>query len=237
MSAVTQCLFCMNPLVKLKYEKLSDREVIGLIIQEPYDDDAATYLIYDRYVPLCKSICISIFNNLEHLDEIQSELFIHLKGSQRDWQTLKSFQWRSKLSTWLKIIVYNLSLELRNKFIENDGKNTSLDEGWEEDSENHRIPDIPVNEERVIERRYDLVVLNEIIHSLENHDQSLVIIRRLQGYSSKEVAMMLQDYWNQNNIIRYNRQHEVVVPNSGYIDNLFKRGYEKVKFMYNSLDK
>lgn len=219
------------------YDKLCDREIVDLITTIPYNEEAATYLIYYRYTPLCKTICLSTFNNLDHLDELQSELFMLLKGNQRDWQPLKSFQWRSKLSTWLKITLYNLSLDLRKQLIENDGKNTSLDEGWEEDSENHRIPDIPVNEERVIERRYDLVVLNEIIHSLENHDQTFVVIKRLQGYSSKEVAIMLQEYWKQKGIIRYNRQHQEVVPDSGYIDNLFKRGYDKVKTMYKSLDK
>lgn len=220
-----------------KYETLDDHEIVDLIIHAPYDEDAAIFLIYQRYAPLCKAICMSVFNGLEHLDELQSELFMHLKGSQRDWQPLKFFQWRSKLSTWLKIIIYNLSLDLRKQLIENDGKNTSLDVGWEDEHVERRIPDIPIFEDKAIERRYDLVVLNEIIHSLENPDQSFVVIKRLQGYSSKEVAIMLKEYWDKRGIIRYNRQKKVVVPDSGYIDNLFKRGYDKVKTMYKSLDR
>jgi len=220
-----------------RYEALSDKEIVDLIITNPYDEEAATYLIYNRYEPLCKTICMATLDGVHNLDALQSELFMLLKGKQQDWQVLKSFQWRSQLSTWLKITAYNLSLNLRKDLIENNGNNSSLDKGWEEDYQNHHVIDIPFNEEKRIERRYDLLVLNEAIHLLENTDQRLVMIKRLQGYSSKEVAMTLQEYWNENGIVRYNSKKQVVIPDSGYIDNLFKRGYEKVKAIYKSLDR
>lgn len=223
---------------KHRYEGLSDKEIVTLIITEPYDDEAATYLIYDRYEPLCKAICMRALNGVHHLDALQSELFMHLKGKQYDWHVLRSFQWRSQLSTWLKITAYNLSLELRKQLIENNGSNASLDEGWDEEApNNHPLLEIPYNEEKKIERRYNLIVLNEAIHLLDNPDQRFVLIKRLQGYSSKEVATMLQQIWAENGIVRYNSREQIVIPDSGYIDNLFKRGYDKVKAIYKSLDR
>lgn len=223
---------------KHRYEGLSDKEIVNLIITDPYDEEAATYLIYDRYEPLCKTICMRTLNGVLHLDALQSELFMLLKGKRYDWQVLRSFQWRSQLSTWLKITAYNLSLEIRKQLIENNGNNASLDEGWDEEApNNHPLPEIPHNEEKKIERRYNLIVLNEAIHLLDNPDQRFVLIKRLQGYSSKEVATMLQQFWAENGIVRYNSRKQNVIPDSRYIDNLFKRGYDKVKAIYKSLDR
>lgn len=222
---------------KHKYENLSDREIVEKIITEPFDEEAATYLIYDRYAPLLFAICKHTLNSLDRLDELQSELFMHLKGQKRDWSVLRSFQWRSKLSTWLKITAYNLALNLRRELIENNGENTSLDNGWHDDGDDRRTIDIPIDEESRLERRHNTLVLNEAIRMIGNPDQRFVVIRRLQGYSSKEVAAMLKLHWEAEGTIHTNSRGEAVVPDSGYIDNLFKRGYEKAKTIYRTLDR
>lgn len=222
---------------KIKYKSLSDKEIVDLIIAEPHNEEAAIYLIYDRYKPLCISICLKTLGSTDRLDELQSELFMLLKGKNRDWHALRSFGWRSTLGRWLSITAYNLSLELRRQLIENDGNNTSIDDGWtDEDNESHII-EIPDDDEKQQARRYNMMVLNEAIHMLENPDQRFVIKRRLQGYSSKEVAEMLQAYWNENGIVRYNNKRETVKPDSGYIDNLFKRGYDKAAAIYKKLNR
>lgn len=222
---------------KDKYKKLSDKEIVDLIIAEPYNEEAATYLIYDRYEPLCISICRKTLDGVSRLDELQSELFMLLKGKNRDWHALRSFGWRSTLGRWLSITAYNLSLELRRQLIENDGKNTSIDNGQTDDEDKPHTIDIPVDEEKQQERRYNMIVLNEAIQMLENPDQRFVVKKRLQGYSSKVVADMLQAHWDANGIVRYNNKKQIVEPDSGYIDNLFKRGYDKVTEIYNKLNK
>lgn len=222
---------------KDKYKKLSDKEIVDLIIAEPYNEEAATYLIYARYEPLCISICLKTLGGVSRLDELQSELFMLLKGKNRDWHALRSFGWRSTLGRWLSITAYNLSLELRRQLIENDGKNTSIDNGQTDDEDKPHTIDIPVDEEKQQERRYNMIVLNEAIQMLENPDQRFVVKKRLQGYSSKEIANMLQAYWDANGIVRYNNKKLIVKPDSGYIDNLFKRGYDKVTEIYNKLNK
>lgn len=220
-----------------QYAKLSDKEIVERIIAEPFDEDAAVYLIYDRYLPLCTAVCKRIFNNTECLDELQSELFILLKGRQCDWHPLRSFQWRSSLGCWLKITAFNLSLELRRQLIENEGRNISLNVAVENEEGKPSKVEIPVDEEAERERRYRMVLLQESINSLDNPDQRFVLVRRLLGYSSKEVAAQLQEYWHQQNIVRCNNKGQIVVPDSGYIDNLFKRGYDRVRIIYKTLDR
>ena len=84
---------------KHRYQGLSDKEIVDLIITDPYDDEAAAYLIYDRYEALCISICLKTLDGVHRLDELQSELFMLLKGKNHDWNTLRSFGWRSSLGT------------------------------------------------------------------------------------------------------------------------------------------
>ena len=222
---------------KNKFTHFSDKELVDKIITEPYDEEAAIFLIYYRYKPLCVTICKQTLSGLDNLDELQSELFMLLKGKQQDWHALRAFQWKSTLGYWLHRITFNLSLELRKQLIENDGRNTSIDNRWQQEGEKPRPIEIPVDEEAQRERYYRMLLLQEAINMLDNPDQKFVVIKRLQGYSSKQVAAMLQEYWEKKQIVRYNKKKEVVIPDSGYIDNLFKRGYDKVKQLFNSLDK
>lgn len=227
----------MELIFKDRYKTLSDREIVDRIITEPYDDEAAAYLIYCRYEPLCVSVCLKTLGGTQQLDELQSELFILLKGKNQDWHALRSFQWRSSLGSWLKITAYNFSLEFRRQLIENNGDNLSMDNGWSQEDQKRRTMDIPSDEEELKERRYRMMLLQEAINMLDNADQKFVVKNRLQGFSSKEIAKMLLDYWKENNMARYNNRREPVVPDSGYIDNLFKRGYDKVKRNYKLLDR
>lgn len=220
-----------------RYINLSNKQIVDKIIAEPYDEEAAVYLIYDRYEPLFISVCMRTFGSIERLDELQSELFMLLKGRNQDWHVLKSFQWRSTFGTWLAIITYNLSQELRRQLIENDGQNHSIDEGWQQEDENPVSIDIPVDEEESRDRQSRIELLKTAIGMLSNPDQRFVVTQRLYGYSSKEVSVMLKAYWDKKAIVRYNSKGEIVVPDSGYIDNLFKRGYDKTKQIYKSLDK
>lgn len=220
-----------------RFQHLCDKEIVNRVLSDPQDERAAIYLIYDRYEPLCISICQKTFGNTYYLDELQCELYMLLKGTNRDWHALKSFGWKSTFGTWLRIVCYNLSLELRRQLIENDGNNTSLDNGWEQENRKSRPIDISVDEEKEQERRYNMALLNEAIHRLKNSDQRFVVIQRLKGYSSKEVAEQLKVYWTKNNIKRLNHKKERVIPDSGYIDNLFKRGYDKVSDIYKMLNK
>lgn len=220
-----------------KYILLSDKEIVDRIVTEPYDEEAAVYLIYDRYEPLCISVSLKTFGSVDRLGELQSELFMHLKGKKQDWHALRAFQWRSTLGRWLCIIVFNLSLEIREELIENEGRNISLDNGVSRDGEKTMTIQIPFSEEEQRERQYRMVILQEAINMLTNSDQKFVVVQRLHGYSSKEVAAMLQAYWDKHHIIKYNNKKLPVVPNSGYIDNLFKRGCGKIKQMYEQLNK
>ena len=42
----------MRLVFKQNYSKMDDKEIVNQIITKPYDEEAAAYLIYNRYDPL-----------------------------------------------------------------------------------------------------------------------------------------------------------------------------------------
>lgn len=215
--------------VKHDYSKLTVKEIVDKIINLPYDEDAAVYLIQTKYDPLCHSVYLRTLANDLSFSDFQNELFLHLKGKKLDWQPLRSFRWKGTFGSWLGKTAYYLSIDLKNKWLQN-GNYVSLGNGGV------TIGGPTVDGEKVIERRNRLVLLHEAILKLDNSDQRFVVVRRMKGYTSKEIAEKLQNYWKQKGIIRYNNKNERIIPDSGYIDNLFKRGFDKVSKIFKTLD-
>ena len=51
----------MELIFKKRYEKLSDKEIVVLITDEKkHDEEAATYLLWDRYSPLLHKFFLDI---------------------------------------------------------------------------------------------------------------------------------------------------------------------------------
>ncbi len=208
-----------------KYYSLTDRQIVKKILDIPHNEEAAVFLIYSRYVLLLRSIYNSITKDSTWFEDCLSEIFIHLKGKNRDWHTLSTFEWRSTLGCWLKGVAKNKFLEVLPKLIENRGFNVSLDN---DDSDKPKVQ-IPDGGEESYERRQRKVMLMEAIGQLRDDDQRFVILKRLEGYNSKEIAILLQKKWHKHGIKKYNNKKELVVPDAAYVDVRTQRAKENLK--------
>jgi hypothetical protein len=74
-------------------------------------------------------------------------------------------------------------------------------------------------------------MLLEAIGQLKDEDQRFVILKRLQGYNSKEIAVLLQKRWKKHGIIKYNHKNELVVPDAAYVDVRTQRAKENLKII------
>ena len=55
----------MELIFKKRYEKLSDKEIVVLITDEKkHDEEAATYLLWDRYSPLLHKLFLDIIKEV-----------------------------------------------------------------------------------------------------------------------------------------------------------------------------
>lgn len=200
------------------YEGYTDKELVELVTKpkegKKPNDEGVAYLLYQRYNPLLHKLYLSTYEKKYDLyGDCMNDLFAYLKSGEPAWRKLINLEWRSSFGTWL-------SITARHRFVENKpyliGKlpNTlSIDGGKEGNPV--QIPDYGVESYEDKELK---VMLMEAISLLKDADQKFVMIKRLQGYNSKEIAILLQKRWAKHGIVKYNNKKQVVVPDAAYVD-------------------
>lgn len=214
---------------KITYKELTDKQVVELILALPHNEEAAAFLLYDRYDPLLHGIYNKLTRERFWYDDCVDELFIHLKCKDGTWRTLASFEWRSTLGCWLKGVAKHKFQEVLPKLIENGGSNLSLDAN---DDDPERTPiQLSDGGEEDYERRQRKVMLMEAIAALKDDDQRFVILKRLEGYDSNEIAFLLQKKWQKLGIQKYNNKGQLVVPDAAYVDVRTQRAKENLRIL------
>lgn len=214
------------------YNKLTDKEVVDKIITKPYNEEAAAYLIYNRYDPLLGKLYRKVFDNdSSWYEDCLGDLFDFLKGKNQDWNKLRTFEWRSRFSSWLGKTAKNRFLEIKPYLIGKIKNTISIDD----DSENAGSIQIPDRGGEEYERNQKKVLLMEAIGLLEDTDQRFVILKRLQGYNSAEIAELMKKSWEKHNIKKYDNKGNLVVPSSGYVDVRAQRAKENLKAIIKKL--
>lgn len=212
---------------RFNYKDLSDKQIVGKILADPHDEEAAAYLLHDRYAPLLHKLYRWLTTDDTWFDDCFDELFMHIKGKDGSWRMLANFEWRSTLGYWLRKIAYSKFREVLPKLIENGGRNVSIDN----DDPQQPPVQLPDGGKETFERSMDKVMLMEAIGKLKDEDQRFAILKRLEGYKSKEIATMLKIKWEKHGIVRYNNEHEVVVPDEGYVNVHVQRAKKELKII------
>lgn len=216
----------INPHISEKYSNLSDRELVDKIIDVPHDEDAAAYLINTRYVPLLRKIYGKVFNNnLSWYEDCLQDLFVFLKGADMHWNKFRTFEWKCKLGTWLDRTAYHRFVE-RKPFLIGMPDNTVFIDEDSTDGRQLQLPDMGVQE---YEKREREVLLTEAIGMLKDPDQKFVVLKRLQGYDSREIALLMQKRWEKHGIVKYNNKNQRVVPNAAYVDVRMQRAKDNLR--------
>lgn len=205
-----------------RYKPLSDKEIVDKVITAPYNEEAAVYLLFDRYDPLLAKIYRDVFvNDSNWYEDCLDDLVIYLKGKDNDWERLRSFQWRCQFSSWLKPTAANRFKEIKPYLIGKIPFPTSID-----DEDAHvQLPDDGEESYEAIERK---VMLLEAIRELEDPDQKFVVIKRLEGYNSQEIAELMKKAWKKHGIRRIDKGHEVI-PSAAYVDVKMSRAKVSLK--------
>ncbi len=213
--------FQYNP----NYEKLSDKQLVELILSEPSDEEAAVYLLYVRYSWLLRWVYGRFLKNDRWFEDCLGELFIYLKGSDGTWHGLAGFEWRSTFSYWLKRVAFNKFRDVLPKLIENSGQNISLDD---DDSVKPKLHISDGSGSSNYERLLRKVILLEAIGQLED-DHQFVILKHLEGYRSRDIAYMLREKWEKYGVRKYNNKHELVVPTEEYVNSCRQKAKNKLR--------
>lgn len=215
-----------------EYKNYSDEEIVSSIVALPHDDEAAAYLINNRYAPLLNNVYRKVFeNDSSWYGDCLNDLYIFLQGNDREWSKIKTFGWKSRFGAWLSKTAYNRFLEIKPKLIGKIKKTTSIDNNCD-----NKYPlQLPDEGERDYERRERNILLLEAVGMLRDPDQKFVILKRLQGYNSKEIAILLQKRWAKHGIVKYNNKKQVVVPDAAYVDVRTQRAKDNLQKIIKTL--
>lgn len=220
----------MESLYRLNYNKFSDKQIVEKILAEPHDEEAAVYLLYERYKNALLAIYFLYASTTMWYNDCVNDLFVLLKGEDLHWQPLASFEWRSSFATWIKKIAsreFPKTIKKMKRVIECGTNIVSINN---DESEKPKVQ-IPCDGEECIERRLRKVMLMEAIGRLKDDDQRFVILKRLEGYKSKDIAIMLQERWKKYGIKKYNDKQKLVVPDADYVNVRTQRAKESLKKM------
>ena len=210
---------------KYDYTKLTDRQIVEKILAKSPNEEAAAFLLHTRYNPLLQKIYNQLTKDDSWFDDCVDELYMHIKGKDGSWQALSNFEWRSTFGCWLKRVAWKKFREVLPKLIENSGHNVPIDN---DDPQKPKVW-IPVDGEKDIEHFLRKVMLMEEVNKLVDDKQRFVLQKRIEGYPSKAIAILLQMKWKKEGIVVYNNKNEIVVPDEHYVDVLMQRGKKELR--------
>lgn len=214
-----------------RYENLDDRQIINLVLSDG-NEEAMLFLIFERYLPLLKKLCMRYYGDLYYLEQLQVELFIHLKVN--DWHPVRTFGWRSSFGTWLGTVAGNLFIKKMPELIGIDKFSVSVGENGEDGEVNIPEPEPPH------ENDMNMTILIEAIQQLKDKDLRFVLLREFDGYTPKEIARQLEAYRRKENRLKtrkVNGQIEEIIPSADYVHMLKGRAKDNIRIIISELKK
>ena len=214
-----------------QYKDLDDRQIIDLVLSDG-NEEAMLFLIFERYLPLLKKLCMRYYGDLYYLEQLQVELLILLKAN--DWHPVRGFGWRSSFGTWLGTVAGNLFIKKMPELIGIDKFPVSIGENGDDDEVNIPEPEPPH------ENDMHMTLLIEAIQQLEDKDQRFILLREFDGYTPKEIARQLEAYRRKENRLKtkkVNGQIEEIIPSAEYVHMLKGRAKDNIRIIISELKK
>lgn len=202
-----------------QYKVCTDQQLVDLVLKDG-NEEAILYLIGNRYDPLLKNLCKKYYRNLFYYEQLQTELYIHLKRD--DWHVLRDFTWKSTFGWWLKMVAGHLFLKKMSELIEITTGDGSI--GGKEGGKEVPLPDPTPPEEEDIR----MVLLIEALQLLKDKDQRFIILKEFEGYKPEEIAKMLENCRRcegrlKTRINKNTNQLEEIIPTVDYVYTLKAR--------------
>ena len=213
-----------------EYKSFDDRQLVEKALLG--NEEAMLFLIFKRYAPLLKKLCNRYYGDFFYFEQLQIELFIHLK--ENDWHRARSFGWKSSFGTWLGIVAGNLFIKKLPELIGITKYLVSIGEDGDEGEVSFPNPE-PSHENDM-----NMILMIEAIHRLEDKDQRFIILRELDGYTPREIARLLEDYRRKENRLKtrlVNGQRAEIIPTAEYVHMLKGRAKENLRAIISKLKK
>ncbi|HEV8538479.1 MAG TPA: RNA polymerase sigma factor [Bacteroidota bacterium] len=156
---------------------MSAEEERKFVLQAQQGDMQAFRLLVDRYMKQAYNIAYGVMNDHEDAEDVAQESFVRIFNS------IKSFRGDAQFSTWLYRIVMNTSLNHVSKRKSKASREVHVPDqalfATEADVASRHQPDVQSHIERAL-------------HELPTLQRAVVILRHLNGLSTKQVSGILR---------------------------------------------
>ena len=154
----------------------SDEELLQSALR---GDDQAFRELVERYENQVAATVIGMLGPGDEADDVGQETFI------RFHRAMGNFRGDARLGTYITRIAINLSLKALKK------RQTWIKRFVSRDDEDAIVPEPAEDGERHVEVRSRTELVHRAIGSLKPEHRAVVVLRMLEGYSTRETAQML----------------------------------------------
>ncbi len=155
-------------------KQLTDLELIRCYLDRRTPDCFSK--LYDRYAPKVFGKCLALLKDRTEAEDATQEIFVKI------FSKLATFDERSKFSTWLYSITYNLCIDrLRKRKKERELFSDELEQAGEKIDE--------VDDRELLEMEFER--LKEVLERIPAGDKMLLLMKYLDGMQIKEIAHSL----------------------------------------------
>ncbi len=162
--------------VRAESVDLSDEELIKRICET--NDTYLFGVLYDRYVSVVYSKCISFTNSKEVAQDLTHDIFVKL------FVKLKSFKGDSKFSTWLYTFTYNHCVNFLQRELKDDKKTYSVDENVEGNLSDD------ISDQEIFELKAEK--LNKAIQMLNPNERMILLMKYQDDISIRDIAIAME---------------------------------------------
>ncbi len=167
--------------------RYSNKDDATLLRDAESGNDRAFGTLVERYQGRIATVVIGMLGNTPETADVGQEVFIRFHKS------LTKFKGKSKLGTYLIRIAINLSLNELKKRQKQNLRVVSLDITKTTTGKHGRDLLYDRADEATNPGRTDTnQMVQKALRELESNFRSVVVLRLIEGYSTKEVAVMLQ---------------------------------------------
>ncbi len=157
----------------LKYNKLTDEEIVDKIIIEGKNDLFG--VLYNRYFPKVNDKCYSFFKDKQKSEEFANDIL------SKSFEKLESFQGKSSFSSWLYSITYNSVIDYLRK------KKHLHYPNWNHENE---IPEIiDESDSDINEISYENLL--QVFEKIHPEEKAILMMKYQDLLSIKEIAVSL----------------------------------------------
>jgi RNA polymerase sigma-70 factor (ECF subfamily) len=155
----------------LPFRDLPDEDIIALINN---GDVNVFHCLVERYQDNVASVVIGMLGNVQDAEDIGQEIFI------RVYKSIKNFRFRSSFKTYVVRIAMNVCLdEMKKK--KKRMVFAPAEEGYENPYPEKDGRDYEIHDS-----------INKALQELDSPQRSVVILRIIEGYSTKETSAILK---------------------------------------------